>query len=1001
MIPTRNLVIEIRTLLASQGDVQKDALAKLVWEYGNTCRRVNEKAQRCLELLRQGHRVDAMHLAKEPPDLQQEILLLDFTERPQWIDLCDRAGMPISETFDPQALYSMAQELYAESGTLDHLLRMHRRMAMGRAPIADRLRTLRRIRQADPKDEFWKDDIRAYEAVLLKELLDCAEKANKEADLPALEDVLGELQSPDWLVKPPPAHVRAIERIIQPYRQRLADARFDKLAEQIHHAFSKLDEAQCCDLLAQWQQTIDETGAQPNAGKADHMAGIQKWLDDLQRTRDEEATYQRACETLDRAIETSYDKGLLQRLENDVMAFSRGVSEISIGRLRDRIDEINALRRRRTVLIAIGIVGGILLLGAGVTAIAVWQYEVNRVAGTLQAADDNIAAGTEESLKKAKARLAELLAERPDDKAIEARLKDVDKKLQDLAFKHMEFTQAMAEIDKRIAGMESALKEPLPDAQGMAGLRELANRTSDADARARNIRENLQVQAPKAGSPPQKELVEKYKKRIQACVDAAHGTYESAFKKQLDVLQEKYNALAADKAASTSKIDDLKKRGRDFLTECGDMPRFPDPQKNHKDGLASLENAAIKTLADIENFTEEERRRREALGRIAKGYHSSESLATELTNYAAKYPADQPRSGDFVKAARLAPAWRAATLWQTIIEGYGKQIRTHDSREIGKRLPQLQKYLTDNPQTPHKAAAEQYQAYLQTGNDVLVNSRLKDLPVTMALLKSAAFRDLWMVRAKDGRKFYMKDKKDYREQVVNSRIVGYGLDHIIDGTLNTKAASLPFGEIAGELVVAPQTEFSRKAIELILKNTGGNWETFYLELGQMAMDYPDMDPILVASILKLDILPRAAATTPGGVPKIQPLITLLDSLNLTDVAWMNPGDADANSQRPEAALVLKHLGNLSAIAKDVTADLDRLAILMAPAFRPVGVLLPAEDGSLPLDRGSGALYVLWDNSGAATPEYKKIGSRLGDKFKEEPGALVRYPKGSLVFELIP
>ena len=71
------------------------------------------------------------------------------------------------------------------------------------------------------------------------------------------------------------------------------------------------------------------------------------------------------------------------------------------------------------------------------------------------------------------------------------------------------------------------------------------------------------------------------------------------------------------------------------------------------------------------------------------------------------------------------------------------------------------------------------------------------------------------------------------------------------------------------------------------------------------------------------------------------------------------------------------------------------------AYRPVGILL-GDGEKIHLDAGvaDGPAYVLWDNDGL-TPRFERIGIVQGGKFREDGGAVSRYPLGSPVFALCP
>jgi hypothetical protein len=156
MALTCNVVLEIRQFLATEGNLDRQRLGQLVWNYAEVCRNLNERSQKCLDLLRRGQREEALRLAKQDLDIKEEISLLDFAERLTWIDLCERAGMPVANIIDTASLHLLVQELYTESGTLVQLMRQHRRLAISGASLGLKARsgtkTAARMRRPGPKN---------------------------------------------------------------------------------------------------------------------------------------------------------------------------------------------------------------------------------------------------------------------------------------------------------------------------------------------------------------------------------------------------------------------------------------------------------------------------------------------------------------------------------------------------------------------------------------------------------------------------------------------------------------------------------------------------------------------------------------------------------------------------------------------------------------------------------------------------------------------------------
>ena len=152
-------------------------MAALAVEYSRACQRVSDKAEQCRDLLRKGLRTQAVGLARKAPDLRDEFKEVDFPGQVAWLDICESRGLDVPPLLETDAIAATIDEVYMESENLEQLVKSHRRMAIGRAPLADRLRNLRAICRHDPDNENWKQDIHKYELARQEELAATAEQA--------------------------------------------------------------------------------------------------------------------------------------------------------------------------------------------------------------------------------------------------------------------------------------------------------------------------------------------------------------------------------------------------------------------------------------------------------------------------------------------------------------------------------------------------------------------------------------------------------------------------------------------------------------------------------------------------------------------------------------------------------------------------------------------------------------------------------------------------------
>src|SRR5688500_4917757 len=86
------LIDRIKRLVDPTAVVSADALDECYREYDEAIRESNGRLHECDELLRDGHRAQALQRCEQEPDLLQVTALLDFPERPLWHAMLQEAG---------------------------------------------------------------------------------------------------------------------------------------------------------------------------------------------------------------------------------------------------------------------------------------------------------------------------------------------------------------------------------------------------------------------------------------------------------------------------------------------------------------------------------------------------------------------------------------------------------------------------------------------------------------------------------------------------------------------------------------------------------------------------------------------------------------------------------------------------------------------------------------------------------------------------------------------
>jgi hypothetical protein len=188
----QRLADEVRSFVRGGDQTFREPLRQLAADYAAACREVNDRLRRCEDFLRQGLRSEAVHFAQAEPPLLDCLAALDFPELPRWTEASLAYGLPAP----PPLLSDTAEALnaaYAAEQALAPLLRTHRRLALARAPLGERLGVLRQLEEADRGSPVWQDEVLSLEAARLRQLAAEVETVVAGRDAEALEKLAREL----------------------------------------------------------------------------------------------------------------------------------------------------------------------------------------------------------------------------------------------------------------------------------------------------------------------------------------------------------------------------------------------------------------------------------------------------------------------------------------------------------------------------------------------------------------------------------------------------------------------------------------------------------------------------------------------------------------------------------------------------------------------------------------------------------------------------------------
>lgn len=376
MRPTNKIVRDVKDVLNFEGHVDRELLVELANEYSQACDNAVERAYRCRQLLQKGMRHEAMALARQAPDFRREFQSVDFGSAPAWYEFCEQEGLRLPPLLESEVIAGIIDEVYAESADLYRQLMLHRRMALARAPLAERLRVLRSICRADPNDGGWRAEILNYEAARLEELGQQAKAAAQVGDQADIESILDELRSEQWLSLPPDRVVAEVEQIAQGVRQRLASEQVERLWLAIRTAHASSNRSECSRLLEEIGKLIAEGGVLPGEALTHQLEVIKRWTRESPSGPEESDCHLQSRGG--RCGDTSRDipSGPAVSASSAVPSTNQELPllpEVPGNRLD------GACRRRRIILVLAGITG-VLLLAVISTVMAVrwWASSANQ-----------------------------------------------------------------------------------------------------------------------------------------------------------------------------------------------------------------------------------------------------------------------------------------------------------------------------------------------------------------------------------------------------------------------------------------------------------------------------------------------------------------------------------------------------------------------------------------------------------------------------------------------
>ena len=941
-------------------------LQGLAQNYASICQDINERAYQCQEFLGRGQRKEAVQLARNAPDLKAIAKAIDFRERGLWLDICEEYELPFPDIIDTDIVTVVIDEAYGQKRTIQSLLLLHRRMALGKAPLTDRLRVLRKLCKADAANKIWKDDLGVLEQARVEELIKTAERANRDGDLVLLETIQRELASDEWLNPPTKALIRGVADMTTPHRKNLAIECYTKLVTDIRDAHGAMDENRCRSLIDQWYGVEQTTGFSPGAKLAEDVAPIEEWLEELSQAQAEEDAYDTACIALEQAIDEDHSRDNLEKLTANILRCDRGMPDLLAARVNSKMEELARVAKRKFALRLAGVIVALLMLGAGIT-LGILRYNKSKELARWR---DPIAAAVDKGNVNEAGKLLDNLAKKapdfihdPDIESLRAKRDKMVKKEKDLKD---EFEQCMARVSQ--AGVEKPDEESLKRAETLA-------------------------------KPPryfrERERVQEWREKIQTYRDNTDAQRRATIKSQMDRLEVLYTAIMGSGNLDTVAIEAKVKECLDLADEIKKLPGVDNSTKMRMASIRKHSGEFAKKERDKAN-------RRNAIEQrfpiIVRSCQLPKSFAAALKKFVEDYP-NHLWAADFTKAAGMSDHWIATQQWQAIVSKWNGNIRITTPKQATERKAQIDDYLKNYGSGPCADIAAKCNGYFKTAISALGDHGPKNLSGISGFFARTVLSDVGMIKTKDGRRYYYQLSKPPKEAKFNGVLINYLGEYIYDLDLSTKKFTIKATDVDGRPGPAPQIVLAADIQKLITKFSfsGSGWETLYLDMADRVLADKNVDPVLKAQLLKI-LLAQAMQCDPCATAEITKTHTLLEALYVDDIGWINPLSQEANEKRKMVRPILERMKQkpFGDIVRKIDSELKGL--IAGPAvYEPAGVIMgKAREVRLGASVDNGVMYVVRTDP-QQQASLHRIGTVSKGQAKMDLTEAASDPIGTLVF----
>ena len=289
-------------LLTDSGDLADiDQMRNLQQELIQASKPIMDRLEKCDQLLQRGLRSEALHLAKQEPDLLDQVNQLEFKDREAWESAITMYGMDKAPRPSKEVLEAL-NRAFSEEEPLRPLLVKYRLAALQKAPYVERMYILRDMLEADPGNIAFQEDMSQFEVLRLKEVRKDFAEAKTSRNTAKIGQIAKELAATTWITAPPDDLVLEAKKSLETINKDRLTARARQLAEEMVDNYQRRNEVGCRSALANLEEVCKKLGWEVVDNPAIHAVAIVSWLESIDKKRATDFELELACGDLEELI---------------------------------------------------------------------------------------------------------------------------------------------------------------------------------------------------------------------------------------------------------------------------------------------------------------------------------------------------------------------------------------------------------------------------------------------------------------------------------------------------------------------------------------------------------------------------------------------------------------------------------------------------------------------------------------------------------------------------